>query len=117
VPHKYPGASADGEPSDLPEGVQFVTPPTCRDRSQNKALFLELPSLETSGDKKADSRVLQKKDDNWWLPGRRIIAQCSGWQPRSSCTILPLTLKSWATDGWLLQQGGAKLHVKENEIQ
>lgn len=107
----------DGEPSDLLEGVQFITPPPCREGIQDKASFLELPSLEASGNKKADSRVLQKKDDEWWLAGRGIRAQCSGWQPCSSCTILPLTLKSWATRGWFLQQGGVNLHVKADEIQ
>lgn len=88
--------------------VQFVTPPTCRDRTQDKALLLELPYLEISRNKKADSQVLQKKDDDWGLAVRRIIAQCSGWQPWSSHTILPLALKSWATSEWLLQQGGAE---------
>lgn len=109
MPRKYPDASVDGQPSDLLQGVQFITPPTCRDRTWGKASFLELPSLETSGNKKSGF-MGQKKDDNWWLAGR------GAWQPRRSCTFLPLTLKVWATKAWFLLQEKATVHFKAKDI-
>lgn len=97
--------------------MQFIIPPTCRDKTRDKASFLGLLPLKISGNnKKANSQCYIRR--MMTRPaGRRLIAWYSGLQPQTSCTILPLALKSWLTSGWLLQQGGAQLHTKENQNQ
>lgn len=77
VPHKYPRASVEGEPSDLLEGVCFQLH-VFADRTQGMVLFQSYHPCKLLGKKKGDTEVPQKDDSGTWEGATALL------QPHSS---------------------------------